>query len=301
VLCEPYVRGHWLGLPSRYTALASSQRPSFGARGDAEMTALLNLIRLFAAGVWTTIVGTPLVVALYSRYWYGLLRAKLGRRDLLDRALDANAHLAGWVAQRLWTSVLLALAGVRLRVRELAPVDWSMPHVICANHASLFDILALVRTVPPPFRFVAKRELLKWPFVGWALRPAGQIVIDRADRSHAIRSITEAALRKIRGQVIFFVEGTRTRTGQLLPFKKGAFHFAIDQQLPVLPTAIRGSYTVLAKLPWWRMRPGRKIDILFGRSIEPLSHRDGANGTRVDMLLQATREQIASALAGAEA
>ena len=140
------------------------------------MTVLLNLLRVLAAGVWTTIVGAPLVVALYSRYWYGLLQAKLGRRDRLDQALEANAHLAGWVAQRLWAGVLLGLAGIRLRVREVVPVDWSTAHVVCANHASIFDILALVCAVSPPFRFVAKRELLSWPIIGWALRPAGQIV-----------------------------------------------------------------------------------------------------------------------------
>ena len=265
-------------------------------------TVLLNMIRLVLAGLWTTILGTPLMVAIYTRYWYGLLRAKLGRRDILDRVLEANAYLAGWVAQRLWTSVLLALVGIRLRVRELVPVDWSAAHVICANHASIFDILALVRVVPPPFRFVAKRELIKWPIVGWALRPAGQIIVDRADRSGALRSIAEAAVRKIRGQVIFFVEGTRTRTGQLLPFKKGAFYLAIDQHLAVLPTAVRGSYTVLSKVPWWRMRPGRDIDILFCPTIQPPPRpTDDRIGVAVQGLLDATRDEIAIALAHGQA
>jgi 1-acyl-sn-glycerol-3-phosphate acyltransferase len=256
------------------------------------MAVPFNIIRVFLACVWTTVVGLPLVVALYLRYGYGVLGATLGRRDIMDRVLEANARLAGWVAQRLWTSVLLALAGIRVRARELVPVDWSTAHVICANHASVFDILALIRVVPPPFRFVAKRELLKWPIIGWALRPAGQIIVDRADRSRALRSIAEAAARKIRGQVIFFVEGTRSRTGQLLPFKKGAFHFAIDNRLSVLPSAVRGSYAVLAKLPWWRMHPGRAIDVLFCGTIEP-----GGNGRNVEALLSLTREQIAVALA----
>lgn len=263
------------------------------------MTVLLNLVRLFLAWLWTTVLGIPLVVALYVRYAYGVLGAKLGRRDVLDRMLEANAQLAGWVAQRLWAGVLLALAGIRLRVRELVPVDWSAAHVICANHASLFDILALVRAVPPPFRFVAKRELVKWPIIGWSLRPAGQIIIDRADRTRAIRSIVEAATRKIRGQVIFFVEGTRTRSGQLLPFKKGAFHFAVDNHLPVLPSAVRGSYAVLAKLPWWRMHPGREIDVLFCPLVEPPPA--GTTNGAVETLLEATRQQIARALATGEA
>lgn len=264
------------------------------------LTVVLNLLRLFLAGAWTAILGAPLMVVIYIRYWYGLIRAKFGRRDLLDRALEANAQLCGWVAQRLWARVLFALAGIRLRVREMVPVDWGMPHVICANHASLFDILALVRVVPPPFRFVAKRELLRWPIIGWALRPAGQIVVDRSDRAGALRSIAEAAVRKIRGQVIFFVEGTRSRTGQLLPFKKGAFHFAIDNRLPLLPTGLRGTHQVLAKLPWWRLHPGGQIDILFCRSIDPHAEVREAQVV-VETLLELTRQEIIGVLVGIEA
>lgn len=264
------------------------------------MTVFSNVCRVLLACVWTAIVGAPLLIALYARYWYGLLRARLGRSDVLDRILEANAWLAGWVAQKFWTSVILTLAGIRLRVREIVPIDWNKAYVICANHASIFDILALVRTIPPPFRFVAKRELLNWPIIGWALRPAGQIVIDRADRARALRLIAEAARRKIRGQVIFFVEGTRSRTGQLLPFKKGAFHFAIDNCLPVLPTAVRGSFATLAKLPWWRLRTGRQIEILFCGIIPPsvVADHDGAGAA--EALLLAAREQIAGALAAGE-
>jgi len=261
------------------------------------MTILLNWLRILFVGAWTTLVGTPVLIVVYLRYWYGLLCAGWGRRDVLDRAIEANAYLAGWVAQKLWSNVLLAVSGIRLRVRERRPIDWSRTHVVCANHASLFDILALIRVIPPPFRFVAKRELLAWPIIGWVLRPAGQIVIDRADRARALRTIAEAAMRRIKGQVIFFVEGTRTRTGQLLPFKKGAFYFAIENHLPVLPTAVCGSYAALAKLPWWRLRPGREIDILFCEPIPPprVPEHDGL-GTAVDTLLAATREQIAGAL-----
>jgi 1-acyl-sn-glycerol-3-phosphate acyltransferase len=278
--------------------LATAQPVSRRHQG---LNVLLNFARLVLAGIWTTILGVPLLVCLYVRYAFGLLSATLGRRDMLDRALEANAHLAGWVAQRLWTGVLLAIAGIRLRVRELVPVDWTAAHVICANHASILDIVALVRIVPPPFRFVAKRELVKWPIIGWSLRPAGQIVIDRTNRRRALHTIAEAAARKIRGQVIFFVEGTRTRTGQLLPFKKGAFHFAIENHLPILPIAVCGSYATLAKVPWWRMNPGRDIEILVCRTIAPppVPEHDGA-GVVVESLLLATREQIAGALAAAE-
>ena len=264
--------------------------------GWVRITALLsNLLRVALSWVWTLIVGTPLIVVIYLRYWYGLARAALGQSASLDRALEANAYLAGWVAQHLWTNVLFLLLNVPLSVRELTPVDWSKAHVICSNHASLLDILALIRIVPPPFRFVAKRELTYWPIIGWALRPAGQIIIDRSDRAQAIQSISEAAGRKIRGQVIFFVEGTRSRSGLLQPFKKGAFHFAIRNRLPVLPVGVRGSYGVLAKLPWWRLRSGRAIEVCFCPPIEP-----GAvsNPAEIDLEVEALRSVTREAIAG---
>jgi 1-acyl-sn-glycerol-3-phosphate acyltransferase len=262
------------------------------------MTALGNLLRVLLSVAWTGIVGTPLILVIYARYFWGQLVALCGRRDLLDRALELNAWLAGWVAQRLWSPVLLAISGIRVRVREHTPIDWGRSHVICANHASVFDILAIVRAVPPPFRFVAKRELVKWPIIGWALPPAGQIIVDRSNRSSALRSIATAGMRNIRGQVIFFVEGTRTRTGELLPFKKGAFHFATDHRLPVLPTAIAGSYAALAKAPWWQLHPGRQIEIAF---LAPVPPPGDADGQAVETLLRITRERIAASLATSSA
>jgi 1-acyl-sn-glycerol-3-phosphate acyltransferase len=185
-----------------------------------------------------------------------------------------------------------------VKTRGAEAIDWNDSHVVCANHASVFDILALASVVPPPFRFVAKRELLKWPIIGWTLRPAGQIVVNRADHSSAVEKIGREAVRPIHGQVIFFVEGTRTKTGDLLPFKKGAFHFALDSAMSVLPTAIVGSFSVLAKLPWWRVHPGRDIEVVFAKPIA-LSAAAGEEGrsSEVQRLLEATRAELAAALA----
>lgn len=257
------------------------------------MTVLMNLIRIVLASLWTAVLGLPLLAVIYVRYAYGLLRRAFGAPDKLDRMIEGNAYVAGWVAQRLWTGVLLALAGIRLRVKELKPIDWTRTHVLCANHASIFDILALLRVVPPPFRFVAKRELLTWPIIGWALYPAGQIVVDRANRSKAIKAIAQAALRKIRGQIVFFVEGTRSRTGELLPFKKGAFYFAVEHRLPILPTAICGSHSALARVPWWRMQPGRTIEVRFAEPIEV----ENASEESIPKLMGQTRSAIAAELA----
>ncbi|MGD9763838.1 MAG: lysophospholipid acyltransferase family protein [Candidatus Binatia bacterium] len=253
-----------------------------------------NAVRIALSALYTGVVSGALLAVIYPRYWYGLLRARTGRADVLDRMLEANAALASWVAQALWSKVVLGLTGIRVHARASAPVDWSRRYVICANHASLFDILALIRTVPPPFRFVAKREITRWPVFGWLLRPAGQIVVDRADRAGARRSVGEAAARHIAGQVIFFVEGTRSRTGVLLPFKKGAFHFAIASGLPVLPAAIKGSFAALSRQPWWRLQPGNAIEVCFCEPVEPPS---AGAADAVDQLLDVTRRRIAAALA----
>ena len=209
------------------------------------------------------------LAVIWPRYWYGLLRARLGRSDILDRVLEANARFAGWVAQELWTRVLLAITGIRLRVRELIPIDWSRTHVVCANHASLFDIFALIRIVPPPFRFVAKRELVRWPVFGWTLRPAGQIIVDRADHTGALRSIAEAAVRNVRGQVVFFVEGPARSPASCRSSRRARSTSRSNNRLPVLPTAIRGSFAALAKRPWWRLQPGNEIEVLFCPPIPP--------------------------------
>ncbi len=256
---------------------------------------VFNCLRISLCAAWTAIVGTFLLAIIYPRYWYGVVGARLGRSDILDRMLEANARFAGWVAQEVWTRVLLALTGMRLRARELVPIDWSRTHVICANHASLFDIFALIRILPPPFRFVAKRELVRWPIFGWTLKPAGQIIVDRADRTRALRSIAEAAVRNIRGQVIFFVEGTRTLSGELQEFKKGAFHFAVGNRLPVLPTAIRGSFAALAKKPWWRLQPGHEIEVLFCAPINPTAAEEDTTAA-VDTLRASTRRAVAAGL-----
>lgn len=161
------------------------------------MAAVFNIVRILLMAAWTVVAGTPLLVVIYARYGYALVRAMLGRPDILDHTLEANARLAGWVAQRLWVTVILAVAGVRLHARQITPIDWSKAHVICANHASVFDAMAMIRAIPPPFRFVAKREILKWPIIGWLLWPAGQIIVDRANRAEAIHSLGTAGQRHV--------------------------------------------------------------------------------------------------------
>ncbi|MFQ5877238.1 MAG: lysophospholipid acyltransferase family protein [Acidobacteriota bacterium] len=192
---------------------------------------------------------------------------------------------------RLWSWLVIRTCRVRYAAIYHPDLDPSRPCVYVANHQSQFDIPALALAMPADFRMVAKRELLRVPVFGWALWLAGFVLIDRGDRERAIRALDRAAGRLRRGtSVVVFAEGTRSRDGRLLPFKKGGFMLAIQAGVPVVPVSIRGGLRVLPRGSL-RIRPGR-IDIAFGAPID--TRRYGTQ--RRDELIAAVRRAIAAGL-----
>lgn len=167
---------------------------------------------------------------------------------------------------RLWSRILVSLGGVQLRTRGrvLAGGPW----VLLSNHQSLFDIPALVLCLDLPFRMIAKRELFWIPFFGWALRAAGFVPVNRADREQAIASLSRAAGTLRRGcSLVVFAEGTRSPDGNLQTLKKGAFRLAQQAGVPMVPVTVSGSRAVLPRgacLP-----RGGVIDVVFGEPIPP--------------------------------
>ncbi|MDH4348126.1 MAG: 1-acyl-sn-glycerol-3-phosphate acyltransferase [Gemmatimonadota bacterium] len=149
---------------------------------------------------------------------------------------------------RLYGRTLLRVNRIPVEVTGLDRVAGSRPCVYVTNHESWLDVLALMAVLPGSFRFVAKKEILYFPFIGWALRAGGQVVIDRKRLTHAIRAYEEA-VPAIHGglSAVVFVEGTRTRDGRLLPFKKGAFVLAIAAQVPVVPVCVQGGFGMLPR------------------------------------------------------
>jgi len=181
-------------------------------------------------------------------------------------------------APRRWSGAILWAAGTRVEFEGLENLDRSGPQVLVANHESFFDVFALAAHLPVDYRFVAKEELGRIPVFGRAWKTCGHISINRQDRSAAVGSLDEAG-RRIRDEkvtVIMFPEGTRSPTGRLQSFKKGAFVLALQMGVPVVPVGIVGSRHVLPKSGW----PVRKgtIRIRIGAPIPveglQLSHRD---------------------------
>jgi 1-acyl-sn-glycerol-3-phosphate acyltransferase len=169
-------------------------------------------------------------------------------------------------AGRRWSGGLLWGAGVEVRTVGFEHVPRDRPVVYVANHQSFFDILALAATLPGQMRFVAKREMAKIPILGPAMKAAGQIFIDRQNRARAFEAYEEAAQAVNAGlNAVVFAEGTRSRTGELQPFKKGPFVFAVASQVPIVPVYCAGTFDILRKGSIW-VRP-HPITLYFGEPI----------------------------------
>jgi 1-acyl-sn-glycerol-3-phosphate acyltransferase len=162
---------------------------------------------------------------------------------LFDRSGEGVHRIA-----RLWASVHLKVSGiaVELQAAENLPAP---PFLLMANHQSALDITALLAAMPFSFKFIAKRQLFQIPFLGWAMKWAGYISIDRENPREALKAIEEAVSKIRKGTpVLIFPEGTRgakgakERDGDLLPFMKGAFSLASRAAVPVVPLAIIGSF-----------------------------------------------------------
>lgn len=168
--------------------------------------------------------------------------------------------------------------------------------IFMSNHESQLDPPVLVAALPVPAVYIAKQELKYVPFIGWAGWAAGVIFIDRGDRERAIRSI-HAAAQQIRGgkNVVIFPEGTRNRTGQMLPFKKGGFALAMDAGVPIVPMATLGGHEVLPPGSL-RIRPGRYV-VAVGEPVDPAAHTDresliAAVRGRIEGLMAETRGAV---------
>ncbi len=147
---------------------------------------------------------------------------------------------------RFWARGVLALGGVRLRLDGMAHVDSSQPTIYMANHASMIDIPVLIAALPGHLRFIFKKSLLWAPLIGPVIYLMGMVPIERGGgRRKASEGLARAGRQIRKGKaVIIFPEGTRTRDGELAPFKKGGFYLAIQEKISITPVSISNSQNV---------------------------------------------------------
>jgi len=196
---------------------------------------------------------------------------------------------------RVWSRLILKTSRIHLSVDGLDNVDPDRTVIFCSNHPSAMDIPILFVSLPVQFRFLAKRGLFHVPFLGWHLRRSGHIPIDRGRPHEALKGFDQAAKRIKEGRpVVVFPEGSRSRTGAMLPFKSGTFYLAILSGVPVVPVTLIGSREVL-KPDSLHIRAGR-VQVIIHKAIST----DGLTIHDVSDLSRRVREQIVSGLEAAK-
>ena len=176
------------------------------------------------------------------------------------------------IVKPLCRAMILAI-GVRVRVRGQDRFATDRPYLIICNHESLLDPFLCTGMIPLCFVGIELDEHFSWPVWGWLTRRWGNIPLNRDSHRTVRTSFRVAQQRLAEGtSILIFPEGERTVTGDLLPFKKGAFHLARQARADILPVAIRGLH--LAKTRGdWRVR-AVNVSVAFGAPLAYREYRD---------------------------
>jgi len=221
------------------------------------------------------------------RLWYSRLRSFLvwdpliwlytivfGGLSLLSSFFDKTGGIQHGFA-RWWSRTILTTIGASPQVAGLDKIDTTKAAVYVVNHLSALDIPVLYAYLPFQFRILAKKELFRYPFMGWHLQRSGQIPVVLENPRASVRSLNlaVAALRQGKSLVIF-PEGGRSPDGQLHGFMGGAFYSALKAQVDVVPMALVGTFEML-KMNTWHIKPC-PLQLIVGRPISTvdMSTRD---------------------------
>ena len=175
----------------------------------------------------------------------------------------------GWCMSRVNRAWRIEVDGVKLE-------NPRNPYVVVCNHLSLADI-PIISGLPWEMKWIAKKELLKTPLIGWLMRLAGDIPVDRSNRFSRMRTLVKA--RNYIGNrcsVMFFPEGTRSPDGRMYDFQTGAFSLAIKTQVPILPLVIDGSQHTLPPKGWQFGRAHVRVRVLSPVDTAGLKPEDSA-------------------------
>jgi 1-acyl-sn-glycerol-3-phosphate acyltransferase len=182
-------------------------------------------------------------------------------------SLFANAENNIHKIANLWAKILLLICNTKVEIVGMENILRGKPQIFMANHQSDFDILIVLAHIPGQFRWLVKKELFHIPVFGAAMKSAGYVELDRNNRERAMQSLDQAALSIREGKSIMaFPEGTRSRFGEIKPFKQGTFYLAINSGVPIVPISIIGSGEIMPKRSL-KIKPG-KIKLVIGKPID---------------------------------
>lgn len=199
---------------------------------------------------------------------------------------------------RKWSNKLLQIVGLNYQVAGQAFTHYPANRciILMCNHSSLYDIPLAISALPGSIRMLAKRELFKVPIWGQAMRAAEFLSIDRKNREQAIKDL-QAARAKMQDGIVLWIapEGTRSKDGTLLPFKKGGFILAIQTGAIIIPVGIRGAAEVLAARTL-ALNFNQHVDIHLG---EPIDAAEYTLETK-DQLMTRVRDSLSKLVSKAD-
>ncbi len=228
---------------------------------------LFIIVVITATGVGALMV---IVVGLFQKY----------------SRFSYNVIVRNWAKLVVWTS------GSTVTVEGESNITSQTPYIVVSNHQSHMDIPVLLGYLPLRMTILAKKELFRIPIFAQGMHAIGVLKIDRSNHTRALETLKEAekVLKQHRISVLAFPEGTRSRTGLLQPFKKGAFVMAINSGIDILPVTVSGTFPILPKGKFI-VRPGT-VTLTIHPPVSVKSYRFEDR----DQLIAVVHDMIASGL-----
>ena len=197
-----------------------------------------------------------------------------------------------------WSKIMCIITLCPVKIIGREKLDKKQSYVFVANHQGAYDIFLLFGYLGQPIKWVMKQSLRKVPFLGKSCEAAGFIFVDSSSPQAAARTIQEAEQRlKDGASITIFPEGSRSKTGKMERFKKGAYQMAMDLQLPIVPVTINGSYDVMP-IHTFLINP-HKMEVIIHDPI-PTNHLVSENmrevATNVRILMEDSKNKIESGL-----
>lgn len=254
-------------------------------------------------GYWPTILVVKLSgLWIAARQWipFALRTVAYGTVSCLLGPLTRDHRASLW-AMRQWCISSVRSLGIVVECEGQGNVPVSGAYVYCANHQSLVDILVLGANLPGDYKWAAKSSLMRIPFLGWHLRLAGHVPVDRGHGAGVADEVVERFARVLREDkpLLIFPEGTRTPDGEVKPFKRGAFRAAVSGSSPVVPVALCGTHNMMSK---GKLSTGTGAKLVRVRIGEPIRLPSvGSDDERAEVLRQETYAAVQELLAGLRA
>jgi 1-acyl-sn-glycerol-3-phosphate acyltransferase len=204
-----------------------------------------------------------------------------------------NPRVGSYIGGVIWSRLNAFITLMFVRVEGKKNIKQKTSYVVISNHVSLYDIFVIYGWLGIDIKWLMKKELRKIPGVGFGSRKVGHIFLDRSNRHAAVESLNEAKRKLVSGtSVVIFPEGTRSITGKMGTFKRGAFKLALDLELPILPLTLMDTIKIMPTNTL-NIMPGRVKMIIH----EPIDIKKYTEETLPELMLHA-KEIIGCALPG---